>query len=206
MNKPRPSERRCRLLALALSGLLYAAAGTAVWLHVQRLPAGRPIVIQMQAVRLQFARMELRSAEEPPPPEPVPVPETADVALEPMPEEPEPEPEPVPAEAQVMQEAAAPEAPQADTDALLRWVYEQIEKEKYYPAAAQRAGYEGTFRLRIRVGADGVIAGAEVLGGRGHPLLRRSLERIAGALVGRGYGQPLPETVDLPFEFQFKLN
>jgi outer membrane biosynthesis protein TonB len=199
VNKTRPSERLSRLLAFVLSGLLYVGAGAVVFSQVQKVFMERP-VISRPAINLSFAQMELQAAE--PPPEPKPVPE-ADLSSEALAKE---EPEPVPADAQVVQEAAAPENPPAEQDILLTWVYEQIEREKYYPASALRAGYEGTFELRVSLGTDGIISGAEVLGGKGHPLLRHSLEKVLGRLIGRSFGQPLPQPVELPFEFQFKLN
>lgn len=152
----------------------------------------------MQAVRLQFAQMELQAVREP-----TPLPREADAAMEELPKEPD---EPVPADAQIVQEAAAPKIPPVKQNALLTWVYEQIEKEKYYPASAQRAGYEGTFNLQVSIGTDGIISRAKVLGGKGHPLLRSSLEKVLNRLVGRSFGQPLPAPVELPFEFQFKLD
>ena len=202
MNKLSPSERLSRLLAFALSILLYAGAGSAILYRMERFMAEQP-ALRVQAINLDFAQMELQAAVEPPPP-PEPVPEEADTALEELVKE--PEPEPVPAEARVVQAAAAPEVPPVEQNALLAWAVEQIEREKYYPASARRAGYKGTFQVRVTVGTDGILSGAEVRGGRGHPLLRRSLEKILGRLIGRSYGQPLPQPAELSFEFEFKLN
>lgn len=203
MNKLRPSERLVRLLAFSLSLLLYGGGITGVYRWSENLSKQDPVPVSMKAVNLSFAQMELTAVEEtPPPPEITPPPEEADVALEEVIKK--PEPEPVQANAQVTQEAAAPAAP-IETDALLAWVLEQIEKEKYYPATAKRAGYEGTFDLLVTVGADGTISEAVVLSGFGHPLLRRSIEKMMGLLPGRSFGQPLGRAVEIPIEFEFEL-
>ncbi len=104
------------------------------------------------------------------------------------------------------QEASAPAVPPVDRNVLLDWVRAQIEKEKYYPPAARNAGFEGQFQLLIKIGTDGKITEAVVLEGKGHPMLRRSLEKIMAGLIGRDFGQTLPAPVELPFEFEFKLN
>ena len=205
MNKLRPSERFVRLLAFSLSLLLYAGGGAAGYLWGKRLSETPPPPVHVNAVNLSFAQMELVAVEEPPPPkEPEPLPpEEVDVVLEEIIEE--PEPEPIKAEALVNQEAAAPESI-TDADALTAWVQLQIENEKYYPPSARRAGYEGTFDLLVVLEKDGTISEAVITYGRGHPLLRRALEKMLGNLPGRNYGQPLGQTIDVPVEFQFELN
>ena len=150
-----------------------------------------------------------------PPSKPVEVP------LEEIQKPSEPQPEPVvtrPAEAsesqvsaeaqtaQVAQEASAPAVQPVSRNQLLDWVRVQIEKEKYYPQVARSAGYEGRFRLLVKIGMDGKISEAAVLDGQGHLLLRRSLEKIMAGLKGRDFGQTLASPVELPFEFEFKLN
>jgi len=213
VNKARPSERWIRLLALAFSMFLYAALiwGGTFW--ADRLLNEDPSAISVDAVNLSFSQMELVAVEETPPPkepEPLPSPEEVDVVLEEVIEEPEPalepvEPEPVQAEAQVTQEASAPAVEVVNTDRLMAWVSEQIQKEKYYPKVAQRAGYEGTFHLVVRIEADGVISKASVVSGRGHPLLRRSLEKIIASLLGRSFGQPLDEAINFNIPVDYKL-
>ncbi|MCC7299963.1 MAG: TonB family protein [Verrucomicrobia bacterium] len=81
-----------------------------------------------------------------------------------------------------------------------------IEAEKYYPPSAQKAGYEGRFRLQVKIGTDGRILSAAVLDGKGHPMLRHALKKIMTGLQGRDIGQTLPSPLDLSFEFEFKLN
>ncbi|MDD3275451.1 MAG: energy transducer TonB, partial [Kiritimatiellales bacterium] len=123
------------------------------------------------------------------------------------PEPPPPEPQQrVETPAQVTQEASAPAAPPVDRNVLLDWVREQIEKEKYYPPAARNAGFEGKFVLSVKIGMDGKISEALVVDGKGHPMLRRSLEKIMAGLIGRDSGRMIYESVELPFEFEFKLN
>ncbi|MBI9019879.1 MAG: TonB family protein [Verrucomicrobia bacterium] len=202
MNKLRPSERWIRLAAFFLSLLLYAAGVVGVYRWSENLLKKDPVLISMKAVNLSFAQMELMAAEEtPPPPEILPPPEEVDVALEEIIKE--PEPEPVRAEALVNQEAAAPEAA-VDADALLVWIQEQIEREKYYPAAAERMGISGTFELLITMGADGMIRSAEVLPGKGHGILRQALERMMRKIVGRRFGRPLGAAQEFPFQFEFE--
>jgi len=148
--------------------------------------------------------MELVAVEDPPPPkEPEPLPpEEVDVVLEEIIEE--PEPEPVEADALVSQEASSADE-EVTADALSNWVLEQIQKEKYYPPSAQRAGYEGVFDLLVIIEADGTISDASITYGRGHPLLRRSLEKMLGKLSGRSFGQPIGQTVEMEVEFEFEL-
>lgn len=210
MNKFRTSERLSSVLAFALSGLFYIAVIALIIFLIKNHPS-EPRAFNPAPVNLSFAQIELQAAAEPPPevkPEPPP-PEEVDVVLEEVVVVPEPPPPElqrvVESPAQVTQEAAAPATPPVDRNILLDWVRKQIEKEKYYPPAARNAGFEGRFRLLVKIGADGKISSASVLDGNGHSLLRRSLEKIMTGLVGRDSGQPLPEPVELPFEFEFKL-
>lgn len=224
MNKIRTSERLSGLLAFALSSLFYIAVVATVLLWTKNHPTPQS-VFNPAPVNLSFAQIELQAAAEPPPekaevtvkpkpkPEPPP-PEKANVAVKPKPE-PSP-PEPVKADAaqrngkepaaKVTQEASAPSVPPVDRNVLLSWVRTQIEKKKYYPPAARNAGYEGQFRLLVKIGTDGKISKAVVLDGKGPSMLRRSLEKIMTGLIGRNFGQTLPNPVELPFEFEFRLN
>ena len=206
MNKLRPSERWIRFLAFVFSILLYVAIVGVIWFGADRLSEEEAPSIHINAVNLSFAQMELVAVEEPPPPkEPEPLPpEEVDVALEEIIEEPEPEPEPVQADALVSQEASSIDEEVA-VGALSDWVSEQIQREKYYPRTAQRAGYEGVFDLLVIIDADGTISEATITYGKGHPLLRRSLEKILGILIGRNFGQPIGQAVEMPIEFEFEL-
>jgi len=206
VNKLRPSERLVRSLALLLCLLLYAGGGTAGYFWSRGQSEEDVTSIHVNAVNLSFAQMELVAVEEPPPPkEPEPLPpEEVDIALEEIIEE--PEPEPVEADALVSQEASSADEEAVDPDALSEWVLEQIQKEKYYPPSAQRAGYEGVFDLLVIIEADGTISDASITYGRGHPLLRRSLEKMLGKLSGRSFGKPLGQTVEMEIEFEFELN
>ena len=205
MNKLRPSERLIGSLAFALTFLLYGGILFAVYAWVEERSQKNPVSIYMSAVNLSFAQMELVAIEEPPPPkEPKPLlSEEVDIALEEIIEE--PEPEPVQADALVSQEASSADE-EVTADALLEWVLTQIQTEKYYPPSAQRAGYEGAFDLLVIIDPDGTISEATITYGRGHPLLRRSLEKMLGRLVGRKFGRSLGETVEMPVEFEFELN
>ncbi len=153
--------------------------------------------------------MELVAVEEPPPPkepEPLPPPEEVDVVLEEIIEEPEPEPEPIEADAQVSREASAEtEEVVVDFDKVSAWVFEQIEKEKYYPKAAQKAGYEGVFDLLVIVNAEGMISEASITHGKGHPLLRRALEKMLDKLPGRSFSEPPGRVIEMAFEFEFEF-
>lgn len=215
MNKIRTSERLNGARAFTLSALFHIAVAALIFFLIKNCqPEPRPFNSAM--LNLSFAQIELQAAAEPPlevSPAPVPeeikpepvLPEPADVEIDPMPEEPKHEPEPAGVSAQVTQEASAPAVPSVARNVLLNWVREQIEKEKYYPSAARNAGYEGTFRLLVKIGTDGKVLEASVLDGKGHFLLRRSLEKIMDGLIGRSFGQILPAPVELPFEFEFKL-
>jgi len=187
--------------------MVYAGGGSIGYFLGFGSPEKETPSVSIKAVNLSFAQMELVAVEEPPPPEePEPLPpEEVDVVLEEIIEEPEPDPEPVEADAFVNQEAAAPVVA-VEKNVLIAWVREQIEKEKYYPASAQRAGYEGTFNLRVKVNADGRISEALVVSGKGHPLLRRSAKKTAGVLPGRSFGQPLANVEEVSFELAFDLD
>ena len=204
MNKLRPSERLVRFLAFSLCLLLYAGGGAIGYFWGRGSSEEDVASIHVNAVKLSFAQIELVAVEEPPPPkEPEPLPpEDVDVVLEEIIEE--LEPEPVEADALVSQEASSADE-EVTVDALSNWVLEQIQKEKYYPPSAQRAGYEGVFDLLVVIGSDGIILDASIVYGRGHPLLRRSLEKMLGKLPGRGFGQPIGQTVEMEVEFEFAL-
>jgi len=205
VNKFRTSERLSGVLAFALSGLFYVAVAALI-LFLIKNHSTEPRAFNLAPVNLSFAQIELQAAAEPPPeikPEPPPL-EKAEVAIEPEPEP--PPPEPVRVEAQVTQEASAPATPPVDRNVLLDWVRKQIEKEKYYPPAARNAGFEGKFILSVKIGTDGKISEATVLDGTGHPMLRRSLGKIMAGLIDRDSGQTISAPVELPFEFEFKLN
>jgi len=208
VNKLFPSERRVGSLAFFLCLLVYAGGGALFCFLGFGSPEKETPSVFVNAVNLSFAQMELVAVEEPPPPkepEPLPPPEEVDVVLEEIIEELEPEIEPVQAEAQVSQEAASADEDTVDSEALSEWVLEQIQKEKYYPPSAQRAGYEGIFDLLVIIEADGRILDASITYGRGHPLLRRSLEKMLGQLSGRSFGKPIGQAVEMEIEFEFDL-
>lgn len=212
MNKFRTTERLSGLLAVVLSGLFYLAVATLI-LFLMKTQSPPPPAFHPAPVNLSFAQIELQSAAAPPPTVESEPPEEAEVAIEEpvappewMPPEHPPEPRFVEATAQVTQQASAPTIPPVDPDRLIAWVQMLIEKEKYYPPAARSAGFEGQFRLLITIGTNGRVSTAVVIDGKGHPMLRRSLEKIAAGLAGRDFGQALPGPCTFIQPVDFKLN
>lgn len=218
MNKTRPSERLSGLLAFALSGVFYAIAGVLVLFLAQRAAVAPRPALGPKAVNLSFAQIELKAAKTPPPePKPIPPPEKADVAIEEIPEK--VNPEPLPAPAQVTQESAAPVAviespePLAGTVAEVDWraiaiasVRAMVEREKYYPEAARRAGYTGWCRVRIHLARDGIISSWAIEERRGHPLLGKAVETTLGKIQSRKIDARLPEAFDVLLTIEFSLN
>lgn len=105
--------------------------------------------------------------------------------------------------AKVTQQAAAP-VYVVPPDVLQGWVVEQIEQETYYPAAAERLGLQGKFDLVVTINEAGTILSAEILGGRGHRILRQALKKMLSNLPGRNFGQPVGEEFKFPVEFSFE--
>ena len=214
MNKAPPGERLIRINAFGLCALVYVA-GLAVILHL--LANRPPRSVPVKAVNLSITQMALQAESAPmpklkPKPEPEPVPEEeADVALEEVIEKAEPQPqphfEPPPKSeapvAKVTQEASAP------VDDVLRqnvqnWAIEQVEQEKYYPAAASRFGLTGVFDLRITMDATGTIRSAEIIREDGHRILRQALEGMLSKIIGRRYPKPIGKPMDFEVEFDFE--
>lgn len=81
-----------------------------------------------------------------------------------------------------------------------------VEREKYYPPSAQKAGYTGRFSVRIRIEPDGTISGCEIAERRGHPMLGRAVETAMQKIRGTNIGWSLPERYEflLPVEFELK--
>jgi outer membrane biosynthesis protein TonB len=212
VNKAPPAERFVRLSALSLCALVYA--GGLVFIF-QSLGNQTQHPVSVKAVRLSIAQVELQTAPVPmAPPEAVPKPEVvpeeeADVALEDFVEEAEPKPQPEPVPdldapiAQVDQEASTPSF-QENSDAVQGWVLEQIEREKYYPSAAERFGLKGIFNLKIVVDETGTIRSAVVLDGNGHRILRQALENMLAKIIGLKYSKPIGEPMGFEVEFEFE--
>lgn len=217
VNKSLPVERRVRLIAFLLCGLVYFAGLVLVFQCLEN--GSEPNFVSVRAVKMSFAQVELQAEPRPmPEPEPRPEPdvmpepeEEADVALEEVPEEPKrevqskPEPllNPEAPTANVTQEAAAP-TPAVSAETVQGWVLEQLEKVKYYPPMAEKFNFRGTYELEIVVGADGTIRSADVLGGRGHRILREAMEKMMRRLVGLNFGRPIGEAQELGFYFEFE--
>jgi outer membrane biosynthesis protein TonB len=216
VNRKNPSELLIRLAALCLCAALYSAL---LFLIFQTLEKQRRTAAPVAgAMHIDFVQIEQQAEPEPmPEPEPVSEPEMqpeeledADVAPEEPPKKPKPEPSPpkkppVPDApvAKVTQEAAAPDTA-VPSDQVLAWVIEQIEKEKYYPPAAERFGLRGVFDLTVTVDQTGTIVSAEVLDGHGHRILRQALEKMLAKLPGRRFGQPTGELTDYAVTFEFE--
>lgn len=188
------------LAALAAS-VLAAAYGPGR----ERAPDPGAVMLRPEMVlRLAPAPMPEIAAAVEPEPEPAPEIEPEPEVELPPPEVPvEPEEEAVPSEAvQAMPDtegAAGEEA--AIRDAWLEELRRRIEQSKYYPGSARYARRSGTVRLRVQIGADGRIGGAEVMensgpealaeGARG--ILRRAAERPLGdGQVREGFAVEVP--------------
>lgn len=76
-----------------------------------------------------------------------------------------------------------------------------------YPPAALQRGVEGLVLVRLEVGPDGRVRGAEVLESSGSPLLDEAalaaLSRWRFA-PGLRRGEPVPTTVDVPVAFRLR--
>jgi len=220
VNKISRNERTFRAVSLLLTAALYAGVFVGTMRLAKQLAEAPQPAMGPKAINLQLVQVELSAAVEPPEKktESRPI-EEAEVALEEVIENPpEEELEPVQAEARVVQEVSAPSPqietpdPLAGTSAEVDWqslvtarVRDMIEHEKYYPLAATRAGFEGICKTVIRVNADGVITGVEVLERKGHPMLERAANKILSRLVGRNVEVEQSESLDVRLPIEFKL-
>jgi protein TonB len=108
-----------------------------------------------------------------PPPTPAPSITTTQVA---------PPPAPVtvsPAPAVIAPPVAAPAAPRVAARAAIANAKDCAPNSDDYPAAARRAEATGTTKIRFSVGADGKLAGAEILRSAGSSREHKMLDRIA---------------------------
>jgi protein TonB len=223
------------LLHIAVGVLIFLAARRCTanqWLSAGPKADNTGVIrIELQSLAAAPAPPEApRPAPKPPAPAEVPLKET------PKPPEPAPAPEPVvtkPAEAseaqgaaktqtaQVTQQASAPGAqieaaePLAGSGRIgeIDWrmlavakLRALIEREKYYPVAARKAGYTGRVSVRIRLEKDGTISGGEIAERQGHPLLGRAVETTLGKLQGGNIGLSIPEKFDVLVPIDFELN
>lgn len=187
-----------------------------VWLLQDASAVSRP-AMGPKAVHLNFAQIELKAAEPPPNRlvELEPPPEPAEVALEEILTP--PEPVAVQAVDQVEQEAVAPdvaiEAPDTltgDTQ-VIDWrgiagakVNALVEKEKYYPAIAQKNGYTGWYQVKIHLAPTGMITQYEIEDQHGHPLLTRAVQKTLGEIQGRRIDMTLPTDLVVGVTIEFK--
>ena len=108
-----------------------------------------------------------------PPPTPAPTITTTQVAPPPAPFTPTPPPAPV--------AAPAPAAPRVAARATIANARDCAPQASDYPAAATRAEATGTTKVRFNVGADGKLAGAEVVKSAGPSREHKMLDRVAVA-------------------------
>lgn len=223
MNKIRKSEQLSSLLAFALSGLFYVTTVVLTFFMVPHGKVDEASAMGPNAVNLSFAQIELQAAA-PVPAQPVPPPpEMADVAPEEFKKSTEPEITPAPAveqAAHVNQKASVAETPVMATVPLagspvpavderamaIARLRSMIEREKYYPAAARKAGYTGRVSVYIQLELDGTISGYAIKERRGHPLLGKAVETTMEKIRGGNVGLTLPERVEflLPIDFELK--
>lgn len=84
-----------------------------------------------------------------------------------------------------------------------------IEKEKYYPFAARRAGLTGKVVLMISVNSDGRISGYRIAGGNGHATLKKAALTTMGRVAkNRIPVSSLPNgaTIRLPINYSITSN
>ena len=186
----------------------------------------------MQIALQPAAASPVQPVSPPPPPEPAEVPlkepqkvpesNPAPVPAVTKPAEAAASPAPVAAQAaQTAQKAAAPGAQVEAAEPLagqkptgeIDWrmlaiakVRAMVEQEKFYPPSAQKAGYTGRFKVRIRLEPDGRISGCEIAERHGHPLLAKAVEETLKKIRGRTVGLTLPERFDILLPIEFELN
>lgn len=144
-------------------------------------------------------------------PDVAPVPEPVESPQEHVPEKVEPIPKPdqqqvvQDAQAKVQQQASVA-APTSDMNRLHRWLFESVEREKYYPRTARRAGQEGSCLIVVRLDADGTLVSYVVKDTQGRAVFRKAAEKTMSRLVGRQYDASLTEPIVLSFRLQFSLS
>jgi protein TonB len=217
------------LLHVAVGALIFFVARRFV---VEQWPSMGPRVgnSNIMQIELRPAAAAFTQPALPPPPKPAKVP------LEEIQKPPEPQPEPVvsrPAEAnesqvsaaaqtaQMAQEASAPGAQVEAAEPLagkgligqVNWrmlavakIRAMIEREKYYPAAAQKAGYTGRVSVQIQLEPDGTVSSYEIKERRGHPMLGKAVESALEKIKGRTIGMTLPEQFNILMPIEFELN
>jgi TonB family protein len=219
------------LLHIAVGALIFFVARRFV---VEQWPSMGPKAANSNIMQIELQSAAAASAQPVllPPPKPAEIP-LEEIK---KPPEPSPQPEPVvsqPAEAsesqvsaeaqtaQVAQPASSPGAQVEAAEPLagagrageVDWrklgvakLSAMVEREKYYPPAAERAGYTGRFRVRIRLEPDGTVSGYEITERRGHPLLGKAVEATLEKIKGRTIGMTLPEKFDILLPIEFELN
>ena len=157
------------------------------------------------------------SKADPPPPKPAPAPKPA----------PKPSPAPVytpdppkPAEridastpanpappappAPVVQQERTPDA--SEQEAFVARLMAEVERNKYYPLAAKRAGISGVVQLRVRIDTSGNIRHVELVTSPNATLgdaALATLEKVKGGWSGDGWRGPA-FTVQIPMRFEVR--
>lgn len=236
VNDFHPFKRRGGRLAFALSCLLHIAVGTIIFFVARRFVVEQWPSMGPRVGNSNIMQIELRPAASASTQPALPPPKPAEVPLEEIQKPPEPQPEPVvsrPAEANESQVSAAAQtaqmaqsasAPGAQVEAAeplagkgrigqVNWrmlavakLRAMIEREKYYPPAAQKAGYTGRVRVQIQLEPDGTVSGYEIKERRGHPMLGKAVESALEKIKGRTIGMTLPERFELTLPIEFELN
>ncbi len=111
-----------------------------------------------------------------PPPNLAPTITTTTVAPPPAPFTPAPPPAPIIA---APAPAPAPVAPRVAARPAISNVQSCAPQPEDYPAAAQRSEATGTSKIRFSIGADGKLAGAEVVRSAGSTREHKMLDRVA---------------------------
>ncbi|MEE4351112.1 MAG: energy transducer TonB [Pacificimonas sp.] len=82
-------------------------------------------------------------------------------------------------------------------------VVRTIQSEQSYPRSAIKRGDQGTARIRVFVGSDGMVTNVEIVEGSGSPILDREALRMptrAGRVLATPDGRP--QIVEIPVVFR----
>lgn len=221
------------LLHLAAGTILFFAVRKFAF---EQWPSMGPRAVTILDIQQNELQPAAASSAQPASPLPPPKPAELPLEDPPKPPEPEPRPEPavtqpaeasespVSAEAQTAQVAQSASAPGAQIESAetvagrgrtgdVNWralavakLRALVEREKYYPPSAQKAGYTGRFSVHVCIETDGTISGCEITERHGHPMLGRAVETAMQKIRGTNIGWSLPERYEflLPVEFELK--
>jgi len=126
-----------------------------------------------------------------PPPEPI-----VEEMPEPVVEEPVVEQEP-----QVQQKSSASNA--SEVDAYFALIYEEINKNKYYPKKARRFRQEDTIPVSFVIDAQGRVSAFQILKESRYKVLNKAVRKMFKKM--RKFAKP-PQGVELPLEMKIEIN